>query len=194
MSNIQQTTNQINLFYPNYQYYHNHIKCNDLPGNCRFLNQDLVMPGVRCRSCTDENTNNSNSSLSFRYQNLKAIQKTIRVDSSQYTMNLASVNSYDQATTWNNMSDRVIRHSQKARIEKGRPPSNRPGFQSPGGAGCDIKHNSYQRHLNRLKGNKILRAQQVPPEMALTTIPFNPAFPIYGNKLCKTSIINCFCR
>jgi hypothetical protein len=109
-------------------------------------------------------------------------------------MNIASVNSYDQSITWNNMSDRAVRHVQKRSIEKKLLPSLRPGAMSPGGAGCDIKHNSYQRHLNRLKGNKILRAQQIPAEMALPYIPFNRANPIYGDKLCKTSIVNCFCR
>ena len=33
----------------------------------------------------------------------------------------------------------------------------RPGAMSPGGVGCDIKHNSYARHLNRLKGRGPLR-------------------------------------
>jgi hypothetical protein len=30
--------------------------------------------------------------------------------------------------------------------------SSRPGGQSPGGVGCDVKHGSYERYLNRIKG------------------------------------------
>jgi hypothetical protein len=121
------------------------------------------------------------------------IQNTVGVDSSQYTMNLASINSYENNTTWNNMSDRFIMHKQKGKIQKGIP-SLRPGCLTPGGDGCDVKHNSYQRHLNRLKGNKILRSESIPTEFQQPYIKFNIANPIYGDKIFKTSIINCFCK
>jgi hypothetical protein len=161
--------------------------CEDISGNYITVNNPCA-----CVACLGEAS--FLSSPSYRYQNLKRIQNTVRVDSSQYTMNLGSVNSYDRETTWNKMSDRFVRSVQKGGIQKKLIPSWRPGCLTPGGNGCDIKHNSYQRHLNRLKGNKILRAQKIPPEMALPYIPFNRANPIYGDKLCKTSIINCFCR
>jgi hypothetical protein len=35
--------------------------------------------------------------------------------------------------------------------------SSKPGCQTPGGIGCDVKHNSYDRYLNRLKGKGALR-------------------------------------
>jgi hypothetical protein len=38
---------------------------------------------------------------------------------------------------------------------KGTIISSKPGSQTPGGAGCDIKHNSYDRYLNRLKGKEL---------------------------------------
>jgi hypothetical protein len=161
--------------------------CLDYSGTLITINN-----GCSCRSCFGEES--FLTSPSNRYKNLKLIQNTVRVDSSQYTMNLASVNSYEKSTTWNNMSDRFSRHIQRGGIQKKLIPSWRPGCLTPGGEGCDIKHNSYQRHLNRLKGNKILRAERIPPEFALPYIPFNRANPIYGDKLCKTSIINCFCK
>jgi hypothetical protein len=71
--------------------------------------------------------------------------------------------------------------------------SSRPGCQTPGGVGCDIKHNSYDRYLNRLKAKGPLRRGYVPPGFG-APIPFNPAFPIYGGKTVKTNIINgCDC-
>ena len=71
--------------------------------------------------------------------------------------------------------------------------SSKPGSQTPGGKGCDIKHNSYDRYLNRLKGKGPLRRGVVPPTFG-APIPFNPAFPIYGGKTVKTNIVTgCDC-
>jgi hypothetical protein len=65
---------------------------------------------------------------------------------------------------------------------------------SPGGSGVDIKHNSYDRYLNRLKGKKPIRRGPIPPAFGLPYIPFNRAEPIYGGKVMKTSIVNnCNC-
>ena len=71
--------------------------------------------------------------------------------------------------------------------------SSRPGCQTPGGKGVDIKHNSYDRYLNRLKGKGPLRRGVVPPNFG-RPIPFNPAFPIYGGKTTKTNLVSgCDC-
>jgi hypothetical protein len=71
--------------------------------------------------------------------------------------------------------------------------SSKPGCQTPGGIGCDIKHNSYDRYLNRLKGKAPLRRGKIPPNFGKPII-FNPAFPVYGGKTTKTNIINgCNC-
>jgi hypothetical protein len=70
----------------------------------------------------------------------------------------------------------------------------RPGALSPGGVGVDIKHNSYDRYLARIKGKAPLRRQAIPKTFASPYIPFNPAFPVYGGKLFKTAIVNgCNC-
>jgi hypothetical protein len=111
-------------------------------------------------------------------QTQKLIQETVRVKSSLYTMNLASLSSYQNPietiqvinnyvvppnTNWNQMSDRVKPSLQTVRIPtrgnstKSSVTSNRPGAMSPGGAGVDIKHNSYERRLLKLKGESILR-------------------------------------
>jgi hypothetical protein len=101
------------------------------------------------------------------------------------------------------MSDRPVPSVQRATIPTGfanslnnrhnSVTSSRPGCQTPGGVGCDIKHNSYDRYLNRLKAKGPLRRGYVPPGFG-APIPFNPAFPIYGGKTVKTNIIDgCDC-
>jgi hypothetical protein len=71
--------------------------------------------------------------------------------------------------------------------------SSRPGATTPGGYGVDIKHNSYNRYMNRLKAKKDIRRGAIPPNFG-APIPFNPAFPIYGGKTVKTGIVSgCNC-
>jgi hypothetical protein len=161
----------------------------------------------RLRSC---DTNLTSNTPANQYQRQKIIQNTVRVASSLYTMNLGALNAYVKPTPatynvcWNQMSDRPEPSVQKTYVptKGGTIGSNstkhtvtgpRPGAQSPGGVGCDIKHNSYDRYLNRLKGKAPLRRGVVPPYFG-APIPFNRAFPIYGGKTIKTSIVNnCNC-
>jgi hypothetical protein len=161
----------------------------------------------RLRSC---DTNLNSNTPANQYQRLKLIQNTVRVASSLYTMNLGSLSAYYKPTAdtqnvcWNQMSDRPVPSVQRTYVptKGGNIGSNstkhtvtgpRPGAQSPGGIGCDIKHNSYDRYLNRLKGKAPLRRGVVPPDFG-APIPFNRALPVYGGKTFKTSIINdCNC-
>jgi len=161
----------------------------------------------RLRSC---DTNLTSNTPANQYQRLKIIQNTVRVASSLYTMNLGALNAYTKPTSatnnvcWNQMSDRPIPSVQKTYVPtKGSIIGSsstrhtitgpRPGAQSPGGIGCDIKHNSYDRYLNRLKGKAPLRRGVIPPNFG-APIPFNRALPIYGGKTTKTSIVsNCNC-
>jgi hypothetical protein len=138
-------------------------------------------------------------------------------------MNLAALNTYERpnltykvvdvagnsyivspGVNWNQMSDRKEPHIQVVNTGAGSGyhssstkrtiTSNRPGAMSPGGAGVDIKHNSYDRYLNRLKGKAPLRRGVIPPRFGVPYIPFNRAEPIYGGKVVKTSIVNgCNC-
>ena len=163
--------------------------------------------GYRCRGC---NKGLSGNTPADQYQKQKLIQNTVRVYSSLYTMNLGSLSSYERPTVatylvgWNQQSDRPYPSVQKASIPtgfntsmNGRHHSNtssKPGSQTPGGIGCDIKHNSYDRYLNKLKGRKVLRRGVIPPTFGLPYIPFNRAFPVYGGKEFKTAIVaGCNC-
>jgi hypothetical protein len=160
----------------------------------------------RVRNC---DTNLTSDTPANQYQRQKIIQNTVRVASSLYTMNLGALNAYTKPTPatynvcWNQMSDRPVPSVQKTYVPTGTNnslnnrhssvTSSKPGSQSPGGIGCDIKHNSYDRYLNRLKGKAPLRRGVIPPTFG-APIPFNRAFPIYGGKTTKTSIVNnCNC-
>lgn len=160
----------------------------------------------RVRAC---DTNLTSNTPANQYQRLKLIQNTVRVYASLYTSNLGPLNAYVQPTNttygvcWNQMSDRPFPSVQKGIIPTGTNSSmnkkhtsvtsSRPGCQTPGGIGCDIKHNSYDRYLNRLKGKGPLRRGVIPTTFG-KPITFNPAFPVYGGKTTKTSIINgCDC-
>jgi hypothetical protein len=104
---------------------------------------------------------------------------------------------------WNQMSDRPVPSVQRVTVPTGKfnslntrhysVTSSKPGSQTPGGAGCDIKHNSYDRYLNRLKGKGPMRRGAVPPNYG-KQVPFNPAYPVYGGKTIKTNIVtSCNC-
>ena len=93
----------------------------------------------------------------------KDIQKQVKVPCSLYTMNksglaINSNNLHNSNKNWNNMSDRKLKH----------------------GSGVDIKHNSYARHLGKLKSQK-LKTEGVN----------NLIIPLKGNKNRKFGISNC---
>jgi hypothetical protein len=186
---------------------------------CDKLALDEKVHSNGCRFCT----NFSSSSPEVLYQTLKVIQNQVRVPSSLYTMNLGALNSYERPeqvyqeipaaggsfylapprVNWNQMSDRKQPSVQKVVTSSGSAYGGnslrrslvrmRPGAMSPGGVGVDIKHNSYDRYLNRLKGKAPLRRGVVGPGFGLP-IPFNPAFPVYGGKTVKTNLVNgCNC-
>jgi hypothetical protein len=175
---------------------------------------------INChRSC---NQNLASNDPASQYQRQKLIQNTVRVMSSLYTMNLAGLSGYqkplntsqlvEQAGTpyiapprvyWNQMSDRARPANQVQKVASGSTyhtsstrhtiTRDRPGAMSPGGVGVDIKHNSYDRYLNKLKGKAPLRRGVIPPNYG-QPIPFNRAYPVYGGKIVKTGIINgCDC-
>jgi hypothetical protein len=126
-------------------------------------------------------------------------------------MNLGSLSAYQKPenalykVNWNQMSDRALPSVQKSNATGATYHSSstkstitrlQPGAMSPGGVGCDIKHNSYERYLNRLKGKSVLRRGSIPYDFGfgLKNYTFNRAFPIYGGKTTKLNIINgCNC-
>ena len=141
-----------------------------------------------------------------KFQTLKVIQNTVRVPSSLYTMNLGAVSTYKKQTNatgvnWNQMSDKPQMSYQQTYVPshgnstKSTITRERPGAQSPGGKGCDVKHNSYDRYLNKLKGAGVLRGEISPEHYTMSGITFNRSKPVYGGKTMTTSIIpNCYCK
>ena len=171
------------------------------------LSGTKIIQYYRTRNC---DTNLNINTPSAQYQKQKLIQNTVRIDSSQYMMNLGSLSAYQRPNKinayvpWNQMSDRAEPSRQKANGNGGNNIGSsstkssitrlRPGSMSPGGIGCDIKHNSYDRYLNRLKAKKPLRRGVIPPNFGEPEIPFNRANPVYGGKTMKTAIISgCNC-
>lgn len=169
------------------------------------------------------NSNLTANDPASQYQRQKIIQNTVRVPASLFTMNLGALNVYERpnldykvvdvsgsnyvvspGVNWNQMSDRKDPHIQVVKTGSGSGygasstkrtiTRNRPGAMSPGGSGVDIKHNSYDRYLNRIKGKKPIRRGPIPATFGIPYIPFNRADPIYGGKVMKTSIVNgCNC-
>jgi len=182
------------------------------------------MTGLPCEmnSCRGCAKNLAGDNPAAQYQRQKLIQNTVRVYASLYTMNLAGLSGYEKPLNvpqyveqngsvyvapakvyWNQMSDRARPANQVTKVASGTTyhtsstkhtiTRNRPGAMSPGGVGVDIKHNSYERYLNKIKGKGPLRRGVIPPTFG-APIPFNRAYPIYGGKTVKTSIINgCDC-
>lgn len=173
----------------------------------------------RYRSCEPNFPNRTQTSVggftpADQYQKLKLIQNTVRVYGSLYTANLGPLTAYKKPISdpneglygvcWNQMSDRPVPSVQRATVPTGynvstinrrhtSVTSSRPGCQTPGGKGCDIKHNSYDRYLNRLKGKGPMRRGIVPPTFG-EPIKFNRALPVYGGKTVKTNIVDgCDC-
>jgi hypothetical protein len=161
----------------------------------------------RCRNC---DTNLTSNTVYNRYQRQKIIQNTVRLYASLYTANKGPLTAYKKPSAethgvcWNQMSDQPYPSVQRNIVPTGfnhsinnlrhSVTSSRPGGQNPGGVGVDIKHNSYDRYLNRLKGKAPLRRGIIPKSMALPDVPFNRAFPVYGGKLFKQNIVTgCNC-
>ncbi len=99
----------------------------------------------------------------------KNIQNQVKVPSSSYTMNLASLNVSKEITNnnnvWNNSSDRVYDYKNSKKDNKG----------------VDLKHNSYDRYLNKKKSNYLKTEKELNSNIK----------PLYGNKTRAYSIINC---
>ena len=150
-------------------------------------NSTKTQPATICRSfgC---NTNLTAIDPASQYQRLKLIQNTVRVQASLYTHDLGALTVYQRPirafanVNWNQMSDRAVRHVQPSIVTGGSFYHGsstkhtitrcRPGAGCPGGSGVDIKHNSYDRYLNRLKGKGPVRRGVVPPGFG-KQLPFN---------------------
>ena len=109
------------------------------------------------------------SSSLFPTYTQKNIQNQVKVPSSSYTMNLASLSVSKEITNnnnvWNNSSDRVYDYKNSKKDNKG----------------VDLKHNSYDRYLNKKKANYLKTEKESNSNIK----------PLYGNKTTAYSIINC---
>ena len=171
----------------------------------------------RYRSCNPNFPNRTQTSVggfspADQYQKQKIIQNTVRVYGSLYTANLGPLTAYTRPLSdpdkgvygvcWNQMSDRPVPSVQRATIPTGfrtamnkrhtSVTSSKPGCQTPGGVGCDIKHNSYDRYLNRLKGKAPMRRGVVTKDFGKPIVSTR-AFPVYGGKTLKTNIVDAGC-
>jgi hypothetical protein len=165
-----------------------------------------------CRGCYK---NISSDDPAMINQRQKIIQKVVRINSSLYTMNIAGLNVYQSPSqnyqiveqagsnyiippglNWNQMSDRSRPARQIVKTGsgstygssslRGTKVSNRPGAMSPGGSGVDIKHNSYERYLNRIKGKGLLKKGKV---------KIDDGQKMTGGKDSRLAIVNnCFCE
>jgi hypothetical protein len=150
--------------------------------------------------------NLASNSPASNYQKQKLIQNTVRVASSNYTMNVGALSVYQSPkpqlnVNWNQQSDRAVPHIQTLVSSPGTNPGGnsrkrsltrcRPGALSPGGVGVDIKHNSYDRYLARIKGKAPLRRQLI----STYQIDMSNQYPVRGGKYYKTNIVNgCNCE
>tara|TARA_Y100000816_G_C26096092_1_gene580116 strand:+ start:919 stop:1521 length:603 start_codon:yes stop_codon:yes gene_type:complete len=101
-----------------------------------------------------------------KLNNQKKIWNTVRVPASEYTMNKSSLTVYDGRKSWNKPSDRNEYSITKRNVPtRGNSTKRsitrmRPGSTSAPGIGVDIKHNSYDRYLAKLKGRGPLRTEK----------------------------------
>ena len=160
---------------------------------CNSSNIDCVIQCKSCTSCGDGACNPQ----ALNEITQKRICKQVRTYSSLYTMTKASTNVGGSSTNlplpqynnvnWNQSSDRNKPSFQKTVVPsrgnsiRSSITRHRPGANSPGGKGVDIKHNSYDRHLKRIKSN-LVRSQNA-----------TNLVPQYGNKTQTFGMLSQLC-
>ncbi len=155
----------------------------------RLANICDVSPNVvssRCISCPNDVALKTDSSEIRKRHLFKQMYNTVRVSSSEYSMNKAALNvgnpdgSARSAQQNNQASDRA----QASVVSRINVPSRgnsrttsltrlRPGSLAPGGTGVDIKHNSYDRYLARIKGSGLLKQEGTAKRVDTTAVVNN---------------------
>jgi hypothetical protein len=140
------------------------------------MSKSITKP-VGCRACGSAVSFSTYDGPQISNQNnaytIKLIENTVRVPSSEYTMNKSALNVYIPpkinpnkslyGVNWNQMSDRAVPGVVKTNVPSYGNSTRtsltrmRPGSTSAAGKGVDIKHGSYDRYLARLKGKSVLR-------------------------------------
>jgi hypothetical protein len=142
---------------------------------------------IGCRACGNPIYNNQSYPNTVPKPNdsylSKVLENTVRVPSSEYTMNKSALNVYIPpiinptkslyGVNWNQMSDRAVPGVVKTNVPsygnstRSSVTRMRPGSTSAPGKGVDMKHGSYDRYLARLKGKSVLRTQ---PEKIINNV------------------------
>lgn len=163
---------------------------------------------VGCRACGTALSYSTYTGPQFSNQNnkynVKRIEHTVRVPSSEYTMNKSALNVYTLPQSkfayvnWNQMSDRAVpgvthsnvpSHGNSTRTSLTRL---RPGSMSAGGSkGVDMKHGSYDRYLARLKGKSVLRTNPDPNGAQVSNPTFNAKSIKWGIAYSESCINDC---
>uniref|UniRef100_A0A6C0HH06 Uncharacterized protein n=1 Tax=viral metagenome TaxID=1070528 RepID=A0A6C0HH06_9ZZZZ len=147
--------------------------------NCNYGQLPLTS---QCTSCNASCSTGTCSSIN-NVANQKQMWHQVRVPASLYTMNaaaLANTQLISNKLAWNQSSDKLLKsiqtayHPTRGSSTRRTLTSLKPGSCAPGGKGVDIKHNSYDRYLNKLKGGTIAASQN-------TNVINNPNM-LYGNK------------
>ena len=147
---------------------------------------------VDCAPCRSEPCLKQNSEAMLKVYN-RRMYNYVRVPSSLYMGTLGGLNTFNQSRggvfglRWNQSSDKRLPHMGKAIVPsrgnstRSSITRHRPGAGAPGGTGVDIKHNSFQRYLNRKKGGTV-------PSDPYVGGLVNPK-SVTNNKVQKSSII-----
>ena len=146
-----------------------------------------------CTQCRDEPCLKQNSEAMLKVYN-RRMYNYVRVPSSLYTGTLGALNTFSGSRggvyglRWNQSSDKKLAHVGKAIVPSHGNSTrtsitrHRPGAGAPGGTGVDIKHNSFQRYLNRKKGATVPSGPYVGADVKPKAVT--------NNKVQKSSIIS----
>ena len=167
--------------------------CTNFENNCLPDESNPYTPKkpVQCTSCSP---NYVPDPLKTYIQ--KQIQNTVRVPATLYTADLAALTVRGPPSNAPSLNPTNVNQSQasdrnRLHFQQSIPnPKLRPGRLGPGGAGVDVKHNSFDRVLARRKAQNIKTNPQPTPQ----TYP--PLDLLKGNKVQKFGIVNskaCIC-
>ncbi len=170
----------------------------------------LNTPGPRCVTCLPggTNTNTSCPDEGRKRHLFKQMYNTVRVSSSEYSMNKSALNVGNPDGTQRTVdssafilagTSQASDRAQPSVVSRINVPSRgnslrttktslRPGALAPGGTGVDVKHNSYARYLARIKGSGLLK------EEVNTNCSRVNSRAVVNNKPRKYNIVSLSCK
>jgi hypothetical protein len=159
---------------------------------------------IGCRACgafpSYQEYTGPKISIQNNIYNMKRIENTVGVPSSEYTLNKSTLNVYTPPKSrfayvnWNQMSDRAVPGVTRSVVPshgnstKHSLTRMRPGSTSAPGKGVDMKHGSYDRYLARLKGRSVLRTS---PDPNSAKVVNNAKIIKWGIAYSESCINNC---